>query len=163
MGYTEDWPCACTFARYRGNQTIESFRVFIDRTVVYDICFFLYKRYLQTRPLEDIAFCFRWLTCGSCLMYPHLPEQIIRQFKFLQTIPRPPFLSAPSTVCNKDLYVILDDFYNHPVPVEARSMPTLDPWSYAQSYINWLYLVSHPYMTLGVAETSPRSAHQEIL
>lgn len=55
----------------------------------------------------------RWLTCGSCLLYPHLPERVMRRFVFLQFIPRHPSKSAPPTVRRRDLDVTLNGFYNH--------------------------------------------------
>ncbi|XP_050897796.1 uncharacterized protein LOC127104665 [Lathyrus oleraceus] len=163
MEYNEDWPRACAFAPYRGNTTIEPYRVFIDRTVAYYIFFCSYDGHRQTRPLDDIAFYSGWLASGSRLMYPHLSERAMRQFGLQQMIPRNPFTSAPLTICHRDLDVILDDFYSHLILEKEHSVPAGDPWAYEHGYIQWFYQVPHPYMISNVAGALPRPAHQEIL
>lgn len=113
---------------------MESYMMFIDRVIAYDICFCPYDGHRQTRPLDNIAFYSWWLTCGSHMIYPHLPERVMHQFKFLHIIQRPPYVSVPLCVsasptdCHRDLDVILDNFFSHLVPYEAHNVPTPGPW-----------------------------------
>lgn len=87
----------------------------------------------------------------------------MRQFGFLQIIPILPSVSAPLTICHKDLEAILDDFYNHLVPYDEHIVLATNPWAYTQGYLHWFYRVSHPYMTLYIARAPPKSSGQDIL
>ncbi|CAL5191403.1 unnamed protein product [Lathyrus oleraceus] len=75
--YTEDMPSSCAFVSLRENQTIKSFRVYLDRIIHNDICFRPYNLYHQMHPWDDISFYFGWLTCGSRMMYPRFPKRVM--------------------------------------------------------------------------------------
>lgn len=47
------------------------------------------------------------------------------QFGYLQIILRPSYGSSPSSVCHRDLGVILDDFESHLVPFHGVNSCTL--------------------------------------
>lgn len=59
----------------RENHVIESLRMFIDHTIVDDICDSLYDHHLRMHPLDDIVLYSRRLACGSRLMYLYLSER----------------------------------------------------------------------------------------
>lgn len=114
--YTEDWPRVAAFASYRGNNVIESFQVYLDRTIADDIAFCIYRGHRETRQLDVISLYSEWLTCGSSLMYLYLHERVIHQFGYLQIILSPLSEFSPSTFHRRDLAAILEDFKSHLVP-----------------------------------------------
>lgn len=59
----------------------------------------------------------------------------MRQFDYLQIIPRPPYDSAPPDVRHKDFGVILDDFENHLVPEEYHRVSAPFQWAYDEGYM----------------------------
>lgn len=78
-----------------------------------DICFTLYREHRQTRSLKVILWYSGWLSCGSLLMYPHLPEQVPQQFDYLQGIPRDLILAAPNTILHRDIDAMIVDYHEH--------------------------------------------------
>lgn len=66
-------------------------------------------------------------------------------------------------VDHKDIDVILNDFYSHLIPDDARFVPAPDPWVVAFGYFQWFYSVSHPYVTQDFIGAPPRPVHREIL
>ncbi|XP_058776609.1 uncharacterized protein LOC131650927 [Vicia villosa] len=93
----------------------------------------------------------------------YIPEWVMRQFRFTQTIPQDPTVVAPPTVGLRDMNGFFDDFENHFVPEEARSTVATSDWSYKHSYMLWFFQVSHPYMIYDVPGNPPRPVHHEIL
>lgn len=85
----------------------------------------MYDDQCQTHPLDDITFYFGGMTCGSCRIYPHLPERVMHPFGYLQVVPRDLFVLAPPTMGHKNVNVMYIDVYNHLLPEEAQSVPAL--------------------------------------
>ena len=85
------------------------------------------KRYLayvthhETYPFDDIALYSGWLAYGSSLTYPLPPERVMRQFDYMQFVPRDTSVSAPPAMTRRDMDVMFDDYLNHSVLEEARS------------------------------------------
>lgn len=161
--YTEDQPHACAFILLRGNQSTKLLRVFLYRISTYDIRFRLYDDHHQTHPLDHITFYFGRLAYGSHMLYPHLPERVMRQFRYLQVVPREPFVSASHSMIHMDVYVMYDDFYNHLVLDEARSVVAPHECSSVFNYMEWYFIMSHLYVTPYAQRDPPRSTQHEML
>lgn len=71
---------------------------------------------------------------------------------------RPRYESAPPNVCHKDLCAILDNFESHLIPDEYHIVPTPIHCTIVDTYMTWLYTVSHPIMT----HTPPRRPHRPV-
>lgn len=69
------------------------------------------------------------------MIHPHLPERVMCQFRFQQSILRDPSVFAPPTMVYRDVDVVFNDFYNHLVPHEAQSVLTPSTWSGTFDYI----------------------------
>ncbi|XP_050920270.1 uncharacterized protein LOC127137907 [Lathyrus oleraceus] len=104
-----------------------------------------------------------WLAGGSCLIFPHLPERIIRNFGYTQTILKHSAIFAPPTMMRREMNAMFDDYLSHLVPKEAHNTITKSDWSYVDGYIRWFFRVSHPYMVQAALGDSLRPAHQKIL
>lgn len=116
--YFDDQPHACAFVMLRGNRATGPFRVFLDHTVA-DYIRYNDGDHCQTHPLEDVAFNFRWLACGSCLMYPHIFKRVMCQFVYLYVVSRG--FSVPGTSAMVHIYVnaMYGISYKYLVPDEA--------------------------------------------
>lgn len=87
----------------------------------------------------------------------------MRQFGYMQVIPRELSVYVPSVMPHRDVDAMYKDFFNHLVSAKARGIVALSEWSYALEQIQWSFRLSHLYMTPNVKGESLRSAHQEIL
>jgi len=103
---------------------------------------------------------------GKQKMVRHLPERVLRQYKYVQTVLRPPttILSlAPADVAAAflefALYVVAQQQRGDPVPNDK-------PWKHSDRYIRWFYRVSHPIIVNPALEPHivfPRPVYQDIL
>lgn len=74
-----------------------------------------------------------------------------------------PLRVCSSTVCDRDLNVILEVLESHLVPKIYRIVSIFVQWAYADGYLTWFYKVSHSIMTPNVLGRSPRSSNHEVL
>lgn len=151
-----DMTFAYAFTPLIRNQETKLIKVYLDRMVA-DI------DHRQTRPFDDIAFYPRWLTLRSGMMYPHLPECVIRQFGYMKFVPTDPSHSPPSTMVHKDVDVMCDGYLNLLVAYNTRGARTPSNWSCAYGFVLWYFRVLHPCMTLDDLGGPGRPTHKEIL
>ncbi|XP_058784371.1 uncharacterized protein LOC131659157 [Vicia villosa] len=121
-GYTEDKPRACAYDPLRGNQAIESFRLYIDRLTHEDVYFSSYEDHCETIPFDDASLFKGWLACRIRKTTVYMPKRVMRQFGFTQTILWNPAVVPPPTVRQRDMNELFDDFENHLVLEEARNI-----------------------------------------
>ncbi|XP_058733766.1 uncharacterized protein LOC131605426 [Vicia villosa] len=135
----------------------------LDRNAVEDVRYDCYAEHQETVPFDEIALYSGWLASSSAILVCYLPERVMRQFGYAQTIPRDPIVSAPITMTRRQLDEVFADWENHMVPEEARATRAKSDWSCVEGYITWYYRVSHPYMLPATPGDPPRLAHEEIL
>ena len=78
---------------------------------------------------------------GKQKMVCHLPERVLRQYDYVQTVPRrsATFLEFASA----DVIVAFLEFPLHVVSQRERGEPVLDdePWKHLDAYMRWFYRV----------------------
>lgn len=60
-------------------------------------------------------------------MYLHLPERVLRKFRYLQGMFRDPTFVAPSTILRRDVDGIFVEYHKHLVPEDVYSVLTPRP------------------------------------
>lgn len=100
-----------------------------------------------------------WLAYGSRLMYPHLPECIMRQFGYMQYVPRDPSDYATSIMAHWDVDAMYNYFLNHLVSDKAQGTLAHNDCSVTYGYIQWYFRVSHPYMKIDSPKDPSRPSH----
>ena len=55
----------------------------------------LYERRQDVTPFQDICWYFEWIMAGRDMMGCHLLEWVLRQYEYVQTVPRPPIDIEP--------------------------------------------------------------------
>lgn len=68
-------------------------------------------------------------------MYPHLIERVMRQFGYMQFVPRDPSDSTPPIMVCSDVDAMYDEHLNHLVLDDARGTLGLSYWSCAYDYV----------------------------
>ncbi|GAU12707.1 hypothetical protein TSUD_121990 [Trifolium subterraneum] len=91
--FTDDMPLNAKFAPGQGHKDSRGYRQSLDNIQVSDIVFSAYDDRRHVRPLIDVCWFSGWLRCGN-LKAKHLPERVLRQFKYVQGIARDPDMSA---------------------------------------------------------------------
>ncbi|GAU47201.1 hypothetical protein TSUD_89100 [Trifolium subterraneum] len=93
--FTENMPLNAKFAPRKGHKDSRGYRQSIDNIQVSDVVFSPYDNRRHVRPLIDVCWFSGWLRCAN-LKAKHLPERVLRQFKYVQGIPRDPDISTPN-------------------------------------------------------------------
>jgi hypothetical protein len=99
-------------------------------------------------------------------MVRHLPELVLMQYGYVQTIPIPPMTIQPleaehvvTAFLEFDLHVLSQQERGEPVPKDKE-------WMHSNGYIKWFYRVSHPLIA-GPAPVpkyiGPRPVYQEVI
>jgi len=71
----------------------------------------------------------------------HLPERVLRQYGYVQTIPRPPTDIGP--LAPADVAMAFMEFSLHVLSQQERDdlVPEAEPWSHYVGYMRW-FLIS---------------------
>lgn len=104
--------CFC-ISLLRGNQAIESFIMYLNRLVIEDMHFNNYVDHREMRPFDEILLYYGWLACGSFLIFPHLPECIMQQFSYTQTIHRHLVVSISPTMTRREMDGMFYEYLSH--------------------------------------------------
>ncbi|KAK2421162.1 protein MAIN-LIKE [Trifolium repens] len=129
-----------------------------------DFVYTPYTTHRQVRPLIDECWFSGWLRCGGDTS-THLPERVLRQYGYVQTIPRPPAAAAPSGLTvDKIDQVFMEEMEERLIDQEMRGAAVENPWDHQPGYIAWYYKVSHPKMLrLEAHSKPPEPPHLEVL
>jgi len=81
---------------------------------------------------------------GKQRMVRHLPERVLRQYGYFQTVSRPPTTVMP--LAPTDVVLAFLEYALHVVAQDHRGdqVPDDEPWKHSDRYIRWFYRVSHP-------------------
>ncbi|XP_045798015.1 protein MAINTENANCE OF MERISTEMS-like [Trifolium pratense] len=91
--YEQQYPQATKYDPTKGQSIHMSMEKMMDRLLPYDITWTPYKDHRDVCPFEDIALYSGWIRCGP-IKVRYLPELVLQQFGYVQTIPRHPDSAA---------------------------------------------------------------------
>jgi len=87
--YNEALPRACRYVVSRHPSQLVDVRAQLDRLTMSDVIWCPYSTHRVSRPLEPISFFRGFLRYGHTIQM-HLPDRVLRQYGYMQTIPPPP-------------------------------------------------------------------------
>lgn len=96
--------------------------MYLDPLLAKDKHFHSYVEHHETRPFDDIILYLKWLTCGSCMTFSHVPNHVMRQSGYMQYIPNDPFVFVLLAMTHRDMDIMFDDYLNHLVLGEKCSI-----------------------------------------
>jgi len=103
-----------------------------------------YQRRRHITPFHDICWYSGWIMAGSDRMVRHLPERVLRQYRYVQTIPRPP--TDIELLAADDVAQVFTEFALHVISHQHRVHPVPDnqSWDHTKGYMRWFIRASHP-------------------
>lgn len=120
---------ASAFAPLKGNLATKLFQMYLDLLVADDMHFNTYVNHRETRPFDDIVLYSWGLACGSRLTFSFLPERVMRQFGYTQTIHIHHIVSVPPAMTRRDMNDMFDDYLSHMVTKETQSTIVESEWA----------------------------------
>jgi len=81
---------------------------------------------------------------GRDRMVRHLPERVLRQYGYVQRIPRPP--TDIMVIAADDVAHAFTKFALHVLSHQQRGdqVPDNQPWAHTRGYMRWFVAMSHP-------------------
>jgi len=118
----------------------------IDSLVHSHVTWRPYERRRYITPFQDICWYSGWIMARIDRMIRHLLERVLRQYGYVQTIPR-----APTNIelrAADDVAQAFTKFALHVLSHQQRGHPVPDnqPWAHTKGYMRWFIKVSHPIM-----------------
>ncbi|XP_058778933.1 uncharacterized protein LOC131652953 [Vicia villosa] len=103
LGYTEAMSRASAFIPLRGNQVPDPYMHSLERMAAGDIRYDCYAIHCGMIAWDDIALYSGWLAASSTITVRYLPERVMRQFIYCQTIPHHPSVSTPMLMIRRQI------------------------------------------------------------
>ncbi|KAH1246234.1 Protein MAIN-LIKE 1 [Glycine max] len=119
---------------------ISTYRGRLDRLTSDIVCWIPYGDHRAFREFEVISLFFRHIICCLFIVI-HRPKMDVRQFGYVQTIP--PHHAAHS-LCIEDIDDRWIQFSGYIAPV---GQICVTPNQCSPNYMDWFYLISHPFMS----------------
>jgi len=121
----------------------------MDRLTPDAVCWSPYGDHRSFREFEVISLFFGHFKWGP-LAVIHRPERVVQQFGYIQTIPPHPIASSLSIEEINDRRM---QFGEYIAPVgQLCAIPD----HYSPDYMDWFYMISHPFMSLAQPRDPPR-------
>ncbi|KAK2363244.1 protein MAIN-LIKE [Trifolium repens] len=134
------------FVPGQGHKECDGYRLSLDNIQMSDCVFSPYDGRRHVRPSINACWFSGWIRDGK-FRAKHLPERVLRQFKFVQSIPRHPSTAA---TLGMNLFEIgrvwMEELELRLIDEEMRGPAVVNPWDHEPGYMRWFYRVSHSIM-----------------
>jgi hypothetical protein len=135
------------FLPLSGLGTVDNYINYLDALDLTRVAMAPYGAHRQARQFERVSLYSGWLRCGE-RMVRYLPERVLRQFGWIQTIPRHPVQSAPVDINFAQIINCFLRALDYTLTTQELGEVAVHGVEAADGYIEWFYQVSHPRMIL---------------
>lgn len=140
--WTPHFPVMARMEPMRGTGHFDTYRSVLETLTPRQVVWTPYEEYREHHPLTDRALYSGFIRSGSDV-FRVLPERVLRQFGYVQSIPPLPPRGVSVDVCDQmwDEWELhkLDEFLLTRVPAD-------DPGACVAEYMQWFLGVSHPWV-----------------
>ena len=117
--------------------------------MILDVCWMPYGEHHGVWDFDLIS-CFSSHLRWGPVVVKHRPERVVRQFGYVQTIP-------PQTTASMLSFEDIDDMWMHySYYLVAEGRICVVPGQCASDYMEWFFMISHPFMTPAQPADPPR-------
>jgi len=160
--YIENYPVAARWKLQKGHGEGLTYRSLLDRIQFDDVCWRPYEEHREFQGFEEVFWYSGWIMCDVRRVYRHLPERVLRQYRYVQSVPRHPTdvveLTPPQIV---QAFV---DFRTHKLKEPHWGHPAGEQtWRMADGYVLWYTKVSHPQILPPLPGDLLRPANEELI
>ncbi|XP_014495108.1 protein MAIN-LIKE 1-like [Vigna radiata var. radiata] len=141
--YTNLHPRASRYIPSRQGWSLTEERRYLDGLTYDAIIWHPYRSHRRSSPFLAICMYSGWIRLGN-MIHRHLPERVLRQFGFVQTIPR-----SPESLPMPDIHMIDLHWLRYVDHAFTGVVEAEDPSACVDEYMVWFRRVSHPYITPG--------------
>ncbi|KAJ1387865.1 Aminotransferase-like, plant mobile domain [Sesbania bispinosa] len=155
--YEEGKPLSKRWAPLRGTSEVALVQQSLDRLTHADVIRMPYEAHRVYLPFHDVSRYSGYITCGS-IVFPHLPERVLRQYGHIQSIPPSPHDSFPVSGI-LDVHYHFLHYQEHLLEEVYRGPVMTIPGECVDDYLRWYYRISHPNLIPSVdrvADPVPR-------
>jgi len=96
------------------NIYVDHFRGLLDSIEHCHVTWRPYKHRRDVTPFQDVCWYSGWIMAGKQKMVRHFPERVVKQYKYVQKVPRPPTTIMP--LAPADVVAAFLEFALHVVP-----------------------------------------------
>jgi len=100
--YIGNYLFAARWKLHKGHGEGVTYRSLLDRIQFNEVCCRLYEEHREIQGFEEVFWYSGWIMCGVRRVYRHLSERVLRQYGYVQRVPRHPTdvveLSPPQIV-----------------------------------------------------------------
>jgi hypothetical protein len=158
--YIENLPVAARWTLQKGHGEGATYRSLLDRITFDDVCWRPYEGHREFQPFEEVFWYSGWIMCGDRRVYRHLPERVLRQYGYVQSVPRPP-TDVPA-LTPAEIVQAFTDFRTHTLKADDWGEQAGEqPWRMAEGYVRWYTVVSHPQILPLLPGDVPRPPNEE--
>jgi hypothetical protein len=164
--YEREYPYVARWRPKRGFTYADHFRGLKDSMEHCHVFWRPYERRRDLTPFQDVCWYSRWIMATKQKMVCHLPERVLRQYGYVQSVPRP--LTTILPLAPADVVDAFLAFALHVVSQQERGDLVSDdePWQHLDGYIRLFYRASHP-LIVGPAPVpeyvAPKPVYQEVI
>ncbi|XP_057423464.1 protein MAIN-LIKE 1-like [Lotus japonicus] len=143
--YTEDQPRACKWMESRaGHAGLMERLVLFDEMTAEDVIWTPYEEHKNHRELDVRALYSGYIrTPIRAVVRPHLPERVLRQFGYVQPIPRHPSVVMGMSSAAEVVDAAYLDYEPHLIP---EGVPSIVDGAAVDDYLDWYTGVSHRFI-----------------
>ncbi|KAJ1393022.1 Phosphatidylinositol-specific phospholipase C, X domain [Sesbania bispinosa] len=131
-------------APLRGTGDVAVVRQALDRLTYADVIWMPYEAHRVHRPFHDVSWYRGHITYGS-IVFPHLPERVLRQYGHIQSIPPSPHDAFPVSGISDIHYQFLH-YEDHLLEDVYRGPQMTIQGECVDDYLRWYHPISHPYL-----------------